>query len=143
MQLKTYKPQFIRTIVTLVILLPTIFILIGVFDKFGKDTISNKAQTFNTDEADQYLIHMIPIDNISLTSDGKTKANTKDNDVYTQIKPLLIGDSVMVDIGNNLKRKYPKLKSMAKSVVNSIRPRASLINNISNIVNQQIKSYLS
>ena len=54
----------------------------------------------------------------------KPKENKKDNDVYTQIKPLLIGDSVMVDIGNNLKRKYPKLKSMAKSVVNSIRPRA-------------------
>ncbi|MDU7023755.1 MAG: acyltransferase family protein, partial [Staphylococcus epidermidis] len=107
---KTYKPQFIRTIVTLVILLPTIFILIGVFDKFGKDTISNKAQTFNTDEADQYLIHMIPIDNISLTSDGKTKANTKDNDVYTQIKPLLIGDSVMVDIGEQFKTKVPKAK---------------------------------
>ena len=107
-------------------LLPFIFILVGAFDKFGKDTISNKAQTFNTNEADQYLIHMIPIDNISLTSDGKTKENKKDNDVYTQIKPLLIGDSVMVDIGNNLKRKYPKLKSMAKSVVNSIRPRASL-----------------
>ena len=88
--------------------LPTIFILIGVFDKFGKDTISNKAQTFNTDEADQYLIHMIPIDNISLTSDGKTKANTKDNDVYTQIKPLLIGDSVMVDIGEQFKTKVPK-----------------------------------
>ena len=42
---------------------------------------------------------MIPIDNISLTSDGKTKENKKDNDVYTQIKPLLIGYSVMVDIG--------------------------------------------
>ena len=28
---------------------------------------------------------MIPIDNISLTSDGKTKENKKDNDVYTQI----------------------------------------------------------
>ena len=49
------------------------FILVGAFDKFGKDTISNKAQTFNTNEADQYLIHMIPIDNISLTSDGKPK----------------------------------------------------------------------
>ena len=66
-------------------LLPFIFILVGAFDKFGKDTISNKAQTFNTNEADQYLIHMIPIDNISLTSDGKTKENKKDNDVYTQL----------------------------------------------------------
>ena len=124
-------------------LLPFIFILVGAFDKFGKDTISNKAQTFNTNEADQYLIHMIPIDNISLTSDGKTKENKKDNDVYTQIKPLLIGDSVMVDIGNNLKRKYPKLKSMAKSVVNSIRPRASLKINIDITINHQTKSYLS
>lgn len=107
---KTYKPQFIRTIVTLIMLLPFIFILVGAFDKFGKDTISNKAQTFNTNEADQYLIHMIPIDNISLTSDGKTKENKKDNDVYTQIKPLLIGDSVMVDIGEQFKTKVPKAK---------------------------------
>lgn len=91
-------------------LLPFIFILVGAFDKFGKDTISNKAQTFNTNEADQYLIHMIPIDNISLTSDGKTKENKKDNDVYTQIKPLLIGDSVMVDIGEQFKTKVPKAK---------------------------------
>ena len=133
MQLKTYKPQFIRTIVTLVILLPTIFILIGVFDKFGKDTISNKAQTFNTDEADQYLIHMIPIDNISLTSDGKTKANTKDNDVYTQIKPLLIGDSVMVDIGEQFKTKVPKAKIDGK-VGRQLYQAESL-------VNQQYKQY--
>ena len=53
---------------------------------------------------------MIPIDNISLTSDGKTKENKKDNDVYTQIKPLLIGDSVMVDIGEQFKTKVPKAK---------------------------------
>ena len=79
-------------------------------DKFGKDTISNKAQTFNTNEADQYLIHMIPIDNISLTSDGKTKENKKDNDVYTQIKPLLIGRFSYGRYREQFKTKVPKAK---------------------------------
>ena len=76
---------------------------------------------------------MIPIDNISLTSDGKTKENKKDNDVYTQIKPLLIGDSVMVDIGEQFKTKVPKAKIDGK-VGRQLYQAESL-------VNQQYKQY--
>ena len=105
---KRFKPQFIRTMVTILLALPLILILAGAFDKLGKDNISNKEQSFNTNESDQYLIHMIPIDNITLTGDGKTKEGKDKDEVYTNIKPLLIGDSVMVDIGEQFKSRVPK-----------------------------------
>ena len=51
---KRFKPQFIRTIITIVLALPLILILAGAFDKLGKDNINDKAQTFNTSENDKY-----------------------------------------------------------------------------------------
>ncbi|WP_145369168.1 hypothetical protein [Staphylococcus epidermidis] len=61
-------------------------------DKFGKDRIWKKGERFNRDEGDEYVIEMIGIDNIWLRRDGKSKGNRKDNDVYREIKALLIGD---------------------------------------------------
>ncbi len=105
---KRFKPQFIRTVVTIILALPLILILAGAFDKLGKDKISDKAQSFNTNENDKYLIHMLPIDDITLTNDGKTKEGKNEDEVYSDIKPLLIGDSVMVDIGEQFKSRVPK-----------------------------------
>ena len=104
---KRFKPQFIRTIITIVLALPLILILAGAFDKLGKDNINDKAQTFNTSENDKYLIRMLPIDDIKLTADGRTEEG-KEDEVYSNIKPLLIGDSVMVDIGEQFKSRVPK-----------------------------------
>lgn len=104
---KRFKPQFIRTIATIVLALPFVLVLAGAFDKLGKDNITDKAQTFNTSENDKYLIHMLPIDDIKLTDDGKTEEG-KEDEVYSNIKPLLIGDSVMVDIGEQFKSRVPK-----------------------------------
>lgn len=87
--------------------MPFVLVLAGAFDKLGKDNITDKAQTFNTSENDKYLIHMLPIDDIKLTDDGKTEEG-KEDEVYSNIKPLLIGDSVMVDIGEQFKSRVPK-----------------------------------
>ena len=87
--------------------MPLILILAGAFDKLGKDNINDKAQTFNTSENDKYLIRMLPIDDIKLTADGRTEEG-KEDEVYSNIKPLLIGDSVIVDIGEQFKSRVPK-----------------------------------
>lgn len=100
---------FIRTVILIILFIPFILILVGAYDKLGKDINANKANSFNTSLEDQYLVRMLPIDNIRM--DGtSSKDKQKDNNVYTNIKPLLIGDSVMVDIGENFKSKVPKAK---------------------------------
>ncbi|MDN8760276.1 acyltransferase, partial [Staphylococcus aureus] len=79
---------------------------IGVFDRFGKDDIENKANSFNTNEQDKYLIRMMPGENIKI--DGSNSNSKSKKQVYTDISPLLIGDSVMVDIGETFKSQVPK-----------------------------------
>ena len=56
---------------------------------------------------------MLPIDDITLTNDGKTKSKNED-EVYSDIKPLLIGDSVMVDIGEQFKSRVRRQILMVK-----------------------------
>jgi len=100
---RKYKPALIRTIAIMICIIPFAFIMGGAFDGLGKDKIDQKSNSFNTDLEDKYLIRMIPIDKIG-------QKNSKDTDVYTDISPLLIGDSVMVDIGENFKDRVPKAK---------------------------------
>ena len=87
-------------------MIPLLLIFMGAFDRFGKDEIANKANSFNTSTADKYLVKMMPGENIKLN--GQTSKSENKDKVYTNISPLLIGDSVMVDIGEEFKSQVPK-----------------------------------
>ncbi|MDW4387903.1 acyltransferase family protein [Staphylococcus saprophyticus] len=103
---KYKKSALIRTILLGVILLPTIFIFAGTFDRLGKDQINNKSTSYNTAEIDKYMVRPIPVDDVNFLGDSNFKKD-KDNEVYTDLSPLLIGDSVMVDIGETFKTHVP------------------------------------
>ncbi|MEX6379273.1 acetyltransferase [Staphylococcus saprophyticus] len=103
---KYKKSTLIRTILLGVILLPTIFIFAGTFDRLGKDQINNKSTSYNTAEIDKYMVRPIPVDDVNFLGDSNFKKD-KDNEVYTDLSPLLIGDSVMVDIGETFKTHVP------------------------------------
>ena len=45
-------------------LIPIVLLFLGVFDRFGKDEIDNKANSFNTNDQDKYLVRMMPGENI-------------------------------------------------------------------------------
>ncbi|HGZ6373815.1 TPA: acyltransferase family protein [Staphylococcus aureus] len=98
----SYIPQFIRMAIVVTLLIPFMLILVGAFNKYGKDIIGE-----NTTIEDNYLMRIAPIDNIHI--DGLVSEKKKESsDVYNNIKPLLIGDSVMVDIGESFKSSVPK-----------------------------------
>lgn len=103
---KYKKSTLIRTILLGVILLPTIFIFAGTFDRLGKDQINNKSTSYNTAEIDKYMVRPIPVDDVNFLGDSNFKKD-KDNEVYSDLSPLLIGDSVMVDIGETFKTHVP------------------------------------
>lgn len=103
----SYIPQFIRMAIVVTLLIPFMLILAGAFNKYGKDIIGEKANSFDTTIEDNYLMRIAPIDNIHI--DGLVSEKKKESsDVYNNIKPLLIGDSVMVDIGESFKSSVPK-----------------------------------
>ncbi|WP_241154278.1 acyltransferase family protein, partial [Staphylococcus aureus] len=103
----SYIPQFIRMAIVVTLLIPFMLILVGAFNKYGKDIIGEKANSFDTTIEDNYLMRIAPIDNIHI--DGLVSEKKKESsDVYNNIKPLLIGDSVMVDIGESFKSSVPK-----------------------------------
>ena len=93
--------------IVVTLLIPFMLILVGAFNKYGKDIIGEKANSFDTTIEDNYLMRIAPIDNIHI--DGLVSEKKKESsDVYNNIKPLLIGDSVMVDIGESFKSSVPK-----------------------------------
>ncbi|MEB6322317.1 acetyltransferase [Staphylococcus xylosus] len=100
------KQAVIRSIVLILFLLPAIFVFVGSFDKLGKNDINHKATSYNTNEIDKYLVRPIPVDDVNFLGGSDSKKD-KDNEVYADLKPLLIGDSVMVDIGESFKMKVP------------------------------------
>ncbi|HCZ1978870.1 acetyltransferase [Staphylococcus aureus] len=103
----SYIPQFIRMVIVVTLLIPFMLILVGAFNKYGKDIIGEKANSFDTTIEDNYSMRIAPIDNIHI--DGLVSEKKKESsDVYNNIKPLLIGDSVMVDIGESFKSSVPK-----------------------------------
>lgn len=103
----SYIPQFIRMAIVVTLLIPFMLILVGAFNKYGKDIIGEKANSFDTTIEDNYLMRIAPIDNIHI--DGLVSEKKKESsDVFNNIKPLLIGDSVMVDIGESFKSSVPK-----------------------------------
>lgn len=100
------KQAVIRLIVLMLFLILTIFVFAGSFDKLGKNDINDKATSYNTDDIDKYLVRPIPVDDVNFLGDSDFKKD-KDNEVYADLKPLLIGDSVMVDIGETFKMQVP------------------------------------
>lgn len=101
---------FIRTLVIILLLIPFIFLICGAFDKYGKDDISTKAHSFNTDLEDQYLVELLPLDKIRIDGLEDKSDKKSSTDKYRNLAPLLIGDSVMVDIGESFKSDVPKAK---------------------------------
>lgn len=102
----SYIPQFIRMAIVVTLLIPFMLILVGAFNKYGKDIIGEKANSFDTTIEDNYLMRIAPIDNIHI--DGLVSEKKKESSDVYNIKPLLIGDSVMVDIGESFKSSVPK-----------------------------------
>ena len=49
---------------SIIAVIPIVLLFLGVFDRFGKDEIDNKANSFNTNDQDKYLVRMMPGENI-------------------------------------------------------------------------------
>ncbi|QLK86944.1 acetyltransferase [Staphylococcus sp. 17KM0847] len=90
-----------RTWLVILLLVPSILILAGVFNGLSKEKAHTTA--INTDEVEKYIATPIPLDTIKI--DGLEVKGHKSP--YAHWKPLLIGDSVMVDIGDAFKEKVP------------------------------------
>lgn len=98
------KTSLIRTIITLCVCIPTIFVFLGAFDRLGKDDVAHKKTTFHATDNEKKIVNPKQIDK-SKAQGIHSKVNEKD---YKNLSPLLLGDSVMVDIGDTFKGKVPK-----------------------------------
>lgn len=90
-----------RAWLMIILLVPSVVILSGVFNGLAKDNTHTTA--INTEDMKQYMTVPIPLGDMKI--DGlEVKGQTSP---YANWKPLLIGDSVMVDIGDAFKEKVP------------------------------------
>ncbi|MDO5376047.1 MAG: acyltransferase family protein [Staphylococcus rostri] len=90
-----------RAWLVIVLLLPSVLILSGVFNGLSKEKTHTTA--INTDDIDKYVTVPAPLGPMKV--DGfEVKGQTSP---YAHWKPLLIGDSVMVDIGDTFKEQVP------------------------------------
>lgn len=96
------RVSFVRTVALSIILVPTVFIFAGAFDQLGKDQQQHKPTSFSSQKKDGKS----KVANNS-KDDAKHKEDSTSNKVYKDIKPLLIGDSVMVDIGEYFTERVP------------------------------------
>ncbi|MCD8901698.1 acyltransferase family protein [Staphylococcus gallinarum] len=96
------RVSFVRTVALSIILVPTVFIFAGAFDQLGKDQQQHKPTSFSSQKKDGKS----KAANNS-KDDAKHKEESTSNKVYKDIKPLLIGDSVMVDIGEYFTERVP------------------------------------
>ncbi len=77
----SHIPQFIRMAIVVTLLIPFMLILVGAFNKYGKDIIGEKRNSFDTTIEDNYLMRIAPIDNIHI--DGLVSEKKKESsDVY-------------------------------------------------------------
>lgn len=102
------KRVIVRWLLLLAIVIPFAMILAGMFDQYGKDEIDNKATQFDTNSIDKYVVRPIPYGKMDFLGNGGSKVQDDAGDVYNNVKPLLIGDSVMVDIGERFKEQVPQ-----------------------------------
>ncbi|MCS4486790.1 acyltransferase family protein [Staphylococcus americanisciuri] len=90
-----------RAWLTIILLIPSLLILSGVFNGLSKEKTHTTA--INTDDIDKYITVPAPLG--SMKVDGFEVKGQKTP--YAHWKPLLIGDSVMVDIGDTFKEQVP------------------------------------
>ncbi|HEC2153500.1 TPA: acetyltransferase [Staphylococcus delphini] len=102
--LKNWRSQkVLRTWLVLILLIPTLLVMVGVFNRFAQNN-STQVTEVNTEEIDKLITQPLPLPQLEI--DGFVVKGNKQK--YESWKPLLIGDSVMVDIGDYFKSFVPK-----------------------------------
>lgn len=95
--LSPFKYQkFIRTFVLILLLIPSFLLFSGNFDKYAENHEEKKETSFTSSKSQKEDFQK---EKEPQEQDDKMDLNT--------IKPLLLGDSVMVDIGNVFQNKVP------------------------------------
>lgn len=90
-----------RAWLAIILLVPSLLILLGAFNGLAKEKTHTTA--INTDDIEKYITVPIPLGDMKVAGlEVKGQASQ-----YANWKPLLIGDSVMVDIGDTFKEQVP------------------------------------
>ncbi|HDK5689224.1 TPA: acetyltransferase [Staphylococcus pseudintermedius] len=102
--LKNWRSQkVLRTWLVIILLIPTLLVMVGGFNRFAQKN-STRVTEVNTEEIDKLITQPLPLPQLEI--DGfVVKGNKQKNASW---KPLLIGDSVMVDIGDDFRSFVPK-----------------------------------
>lgn len=102
--LKNWRSQkVLRTWLVINLLIPTLLVMVGSFNRFAQKN-STRVTEVNTEEIDKLITQPLPLPQLEI--DGFVVKGNKQK--YASWKPLLIGDSVMVDIGDDFRSFVPK-----------------------------------
>lgn len=102
--LKNWRSQkVLRTWLVIILLIPTLLVMVGGFNCFAQKN-STRVTEVNTEEIDKLITQPLPLPQLEI--DGFVVKGNKQK--YASWKPLLIGDSVMVDIGDDFRSFVPK-----------------------------------
>ncbi|MGO4079933.1 acyltransferase family protein [Staphylococcus pseudintermedius] len=102
--LKNWRSQkVLRTWLVIILLIPTLLVMVGGFNRFAQKN-SMRVTEVNTEEIDKLITQPLPLPQLEI--DGFVVKGNKQK--YASWKPLLIGDSVMVDIGDDFRSFVPK-----------------------------------
>lgn len=102
--LKNWRSQkVLRTWLVIILLIPTLLVMVGSFNRFAQKN-STRVTEVNTEEIDKLITQPLPLPQLEI--DGFVVKGNKQK--YASWKPLLIGDSVMVDIGDYFRSFVPK-----------------------------------
>lgn len=102
--LKNWRSQkVLRTWLVIILLIPTLLVMVGGFNRFAPKN-STRVTEVNTEEIDKLITQPLPLPQLEI--DGFVVKGNKQK--YASWKPLLIGDSVMVDIGDDFRSFVPK-----------------------------------
>ncbi|MDK4081179.1 acyltransferase family protein [Staphylococcus pseudintermedius] len=95
--------KVLRTWLVIILLIPTLLVMVGGFNRFAQKN-STRVTEVNTEEIDKLITQPLPLPQLEI--DGFVVKGNKQK--YASWKPLLIGDSVMVDIGDDFRSFVPK-----------------------------------
>lgn len=102
--LKNWRSQkVLRTWLVIILLIPTLLVMVGGFNRFAQKN-STRVTEVNTEEIDKLITQPLPLPQLEI--DGFVVKGNKQK--YASWKPLLIGDSVMVDIVDDFRSFVPK-----------------------------------
>ncbi|MCE5594775.1 acetyltransferase [Staphylococcus pseudintermedius] len=102
--LKNWRSQkVLRSWLVIILLIPTLLVMVGSFNRFAQKN-STRVTEVNTEEIDKLITQPLPLPQLEI--DGFVVKGNKQK--YASWKPLLIGDSVMVDIGDDFRSFVPK-----------------------------------